>query len=81
MVPSNVIALTEMTEPKPIRAGKGHITPEFANVSLYLKKTEHAAIRKRADALGLSVSKYLLQLHRRDSGGGDFVIQPEKRRR
>jgi hypothetical protein len=81
MVPQNIIKFEEMGQPEKLNRGAGsQPEDEHTNVSLYMQKTLHASIKKRAAALGLSVSKYLAELHKRDKGG-EFVIQPEGQRR
>lgn len=79
MVPRNVILLREMAEPEKIERAKGagHLGPDHTNVSLYLSKKVHASMKKRAQSLGISLSKYISQLYKLDPGG-NFAIQPEK---
>lgn len=76
MVPVNIIRFNEMTQPEKQESGKERVEADHTNVSLYMQRTLHNSIKKRAKALGLSVSKYLAELHKRDTGG-EFVIQPE----
>lgn len=66
---------------KQSQAASGYnVGPKAMITTLYVDQTLHESIEKRAEALDMSVSKYLTYLAKKDlgEGNGGFTISPPK---